>query len=104
MELRDYVKVVRARMWLIALSVVVVTLGAVALSLLQKSAYQGVAQVLVTQQNTGITMLGTPQPQLSSQPEGDVQTQIQVIQSGRIAERVIAALHLNTTADRLMTS
>ena len=102
MELRDYVKVVRARMWLIALSVVVVTLGAVALSLLQKSAYQGVAQVLVTQQNTGITMLGTPQPQVSSQPEGDVQTQIEVIQSPRIVEQVIETLGLNTTVDSLL--
>jgi capsular exopolysaccharide synthesis family protein len=89
-------------MWLIVLSVVVVTLGTVAFSLLQKPVYQGVAQVLVTQQNTGITMLGTPQPQLSLQPDRDVQTQVDVIQSRRIAERVIQTLRLNTTVDSLL--
>jgi capsular exopolysaccharide synthesis family protein len=90
-------------MWLIVLSVLVVTLGAVAVSFLQKPTYEGVAQVLVTQQNTGITMLGTPQPQLSNQPERDVQTQIDVIRSSSVAEQVIEALGLSTTADALLS-
>jgi len=101
-ELRDYVKVMRARKWLIVLSVVAVTLLAVTLSLLQEPSYQGVAQVLVTQPNVGITMLGTPQPQTYGQPERDVQTQVGVIQSPRVAEQVREALGLKTPVAALL--
>lgn len=97
MELRDYLKVIRERLWLIVASVVVVTAAALALSLLQKPAYQGVSLILVTEQNTGLTVLGTPQAQQSYQPGRDiVQTQVEVIQSSQIAQRVIADLGLST--------
>lgn len=90
-------------MGLILLSVVIVTLAAVGVSLLQKSAYQGVAQVVVTQQNTGLVILGTAQPNVSYQPGRDeVQTQVEVLQSPQIAERVIQTLQLNTTASSLL--
>jgi capsular exopolysaccharide synthesis family protein len=102
-ERRDFVEVIRARKWLIVLPTVIVTVGVVAISLLQPSAYQGVAQVLVAQPNTGIAVLGTPQPQLSYQPDRDVQTQLDVIQSRRIVERVIETLGLNTTVDSLLS-
>jgi succinoglycan biosynthesis transport protein ExoP len=103
MELRDYVKVIRARFWLVVASVAVVTLVAAAVSLSQKPSYQGVALVLVTQQDSGSAVLGTPQPQESYQPgRDDVATQVEVIQSSRIAEEVIRTLHLDETADHLL--
>jgi polysaccharide biosynthesis transport protein len=103
MELRDFLKVIRARMPLIVLSVVVVTVAVVAAGLLQKPAYQGVALVLVTRQNTGATVLGTPQTQDSYQPGRDeVQTQVEVIQSPRIAQQVVANLHLQVSAASLL--
>jgi succinoglycan biosynthesis transport protein ExoP len=100
--LRDYLAVIRARKWLIVLSVVAVALLAVAISFLQKPVYQGVAQILVTQQNLGITMLGTPSNQLNYQPERDVQTQVRVIQSRGVAEKVIKSLGLSTTYEQLL--
>jgi capsular exopolysaccharide synthesis family protein len=103
MELRDYLKVMRTRAWLIVLSVVLVTAAAVGYSAVQTRSYQGVATILVTEQDTGFTMLGTPQPQQSYQPGRDlVQTQVEVIQSSRIAQRVVSTLSLNESVRGLM--
>jgi polysaccharide biosynthesis transport protein len=103
-ELRDYVRILRSRIWLIGACVGVVVVAAVVISFLQKPTYQGVSEVVVTQQNTGITMLGTPQPDTGYQPgRDDVQTQADVIASPRIARQVITALGLQTTVDALMS-
>jgi capsular exopolysaccharide synthesis family protein len=103
MELRDYLKVMRVRMPLIALCVVVITLAAFGVSILQKPSYQGVAVILVTEQDTGLTVLGTPQAQQSYQPGRDiVQTQVEVIQSSRIAQQVITDLGLPGSAAGLL--
>jgi capsular exopolysaccharide synthesis family protein len=103
MELRDAVKVLRARIGLIALSVVLVAVAAVAYSLSQKPAYQGVAFVLVAQQDAGVTILGTPQPDQQYQPGRDiVQTQVEVINSPRIAGQVVETLGLNESASSLL--
>ena len=103
MELRDYLKVLRSRLWLIILCTVVLTAFAVGYSLSQKPAYQGVAIVLVTEQNAGTTVLGTPQTQQSYQPGRDiVQTQVEVINSPRIADQVIAEFGLHESAADLL--
>jgi capsular exopolysaccharide synthesis family protein len=104
MELRDYLNVMRARMRLIIVSVVAVTVVVVGVSLLQKPAYEGVALVTVAQQDTGSTILGTPQVQSSYMPGRDVvQTQVEIIQSPRIASQVIANLGLHDTPAGLLT-
>jgi len=104
MELRDYLKIIRARWWLIVLSVVVVLALALTMSVLQKPTYQGQAQVLIlAQQNTGTLLVGASQDQLPVEPDqADVLTQAQVIASPRIADQVIHALRLNTTAANLL--
>lgn len=102
MELGDYVRILRTRKRLIVLSVIVMTAAAVVLTAAQKPAYQGVAQVLITTQNTGITMLGTPQPG-AYQPERDLQTQLEVIQSRRIAGQVAETLGMGATADSILS-
>ena len=105
MELRDYLKVMRNRIWLIVLSVVIVTLGTVVAGITQKPSYQGEALVLVSQQDTGITLLGTPQAQQSYTPgRDDVQTQVEVIQSPRIVAQVIRNLGLNQSVEGLMSA
>jgi capsular exopolysaccharide synthesis family protein len=102
-ELRDYVRVLRARKWLILVSVIVVTLGAIGLSLRQEPTYSAVAEIVVAQQNTGLTTLGVAQPDASYQPGRDeVQTQVEVIHSRRIASLVLEELNSNTTIDSLL--
>jgi succinoglycan biosynthesis transport protein ExoP len=104
MELRDYLKVIRARWYLIALGVLVVVGAALAYSYSQKPTYQGQAEVIVLkQQNGGAILLGSAQDQLPSQPDQSfVLTQAQVIQSPALAERVIASLDLSTSATALL--
>lgn len=103
MELMDYLKVIRTRWWYIALPVVLIGLGALALSLTQEPVYEGVAQVLVSQPNAGVAILGLSQPQSSYQPNrDDVATQVEIIQSVRVAGQVVESLDLDMTAGSLL--
>ena len=103
MELGDYLKVLRSRWWLIALSMLVVLAAFLAVVLFQTPVYQGESQVIVAQQNAGALLLGAPRNTNSAQiNQQDVQTQAQVIQSRRIAEMVISTLGLKMSADTLL--
>jgi capsular exopolysaccharide synthesis family protein len=98
-ELTDYLKVIRARWWLVLVTGVVVLAAFLVFSYVEKKTYQGQAQVLVLeQQNTGAILLGSSQDQLPVQPDQPyVQTQAEVIQSTLIAQNVIRTLGLHTT-------
>ena len=102
MELRDYVKLIRARWWLIVLSMLIMLAFFLALVLFQPPLYQGEAQVIVSQQNTGALLLGAPRTTVAQISQSDVQTQADVISSRRIAEQVIQTLRLRTTTDSLL--
>jgi succinoglycan biosynthesis transport protein ExoP len=102
MELRDYLKVIQSRMRLIVLSVIVITLAAFAYTATQKPAYEGVALVIVTQQDAGVTILGTPQPDQPYTGRDIVQTQVEVINSPRIASQVIETLGLHESVSSLL--
>jgi len=102
MELRDYINVIRARKWVIIQAMVIVTLTAVAVSYLQPRQYQGVAQVLISEKDTAAALLGSSLPNLSTQPERDLQTQLQLMQIRPVAEATIKSLNLQTTADELL--
>lgn len=104
MEPKDYLQVIRSRLRLIALSVGVVVAGAMVLSLLQRPAYEGVAEIVVAQQNTGLTVLGTRQEQTSYQPgRDDVETQVQIVRSPRTASRVKEILELPDSVGGLLS-
>lgn len=104
MELTEYLKVIRARWWLVAVTGVVVLAAFLVFSFVSKRTYQGQAQVIVLeQQNTGAILLGSSQDQLPVQPDQPyVQTQAEVVQSTLIAEQVIHTLGLSTTPASLL--
>lgn len=104
MELRDYLKIIRSRWWLLALTVAVLTAVVLTLSYLQKPTYGSRAEIIVvSRQNSGAILLGSAQDQLASQPDAAyVITQAQVIQSPGIAQQVIRDLGLNTSAVSLL--
>lgn len=102
MELRDYINVIRARKWVIIQAVVIVTLTALAVSYLQPRQYEGVAQVLISEKDTAAALVGSVLPNLSTQPERDMATQVQLMQMRPIAESTIKKLGLQTTPDNLM--
>ena len=101
MELRDYFTVIRARKWIIIQAIVIVTLSALVVSFLQPKTYEGTAEVLISEKNTAAAILGTVLPELSTQPERAMQTQVQLMQIRPIAEATIRRLNLQTTPEGL---
>ena len=103
MGLRDFINAMRARFGVVILAAAVVALVAVGISLLSPPSYQGEATLLLTQQNTGAALAGSPQQDLTDVAlQREVQTQVSVMQSRVILERVISALHLDTTPAALL--
>ncbi|MDI6902028.1 MAG: polysaccharide biosynthesis tyrosine autokinase [Anaerosomatales bacterium] len=100
MELRDYLNVIRARKWIIIQAVVIVTLTAVVVSLVQPPVYEGTAKVLIAEKDTGAALLGTVFSEFS-QPERGLQTQVQLMQMRPIYEDTIRTLGLGITPDAL---
>jgi polysaccharide biosynthesis transport protein len=105
MGLQKLIGVMRNRAWIVVATVVVVTLVAVGVSLLSSRTYAGQTTVLLTQQNAGTALLGSPQPyQTDLALQRDVQTQVNVMRSAVILQPVIDALGLDTTPKQLAKS
>lgn len=102
MELRDYLKVIRARKWIIVQAVVIVTLTSLVASLLQAPSYLGEAKVLVADRNEGAAIFGTALGEFTGQPERALQTQVQLIQLRPLAEYAIRELGLKTNPEALL--
>jgi len=102
MELRDYIRVIRARKWIIIQAVAIVTLTALVVSFLQPKTYEGTALVLISEKGSSASVFGDLLPQLSTQPERAMQTQVQLMQIRPIAEAAIKKLDLQTTPDALL--
>lgn len=101
MELRDYLRVIRARRWVIIQAVVIVTLVAVVVSLLQPKQYEGKADILVSENDTGAALLGTTLSEFSSQPDRSMATQVQLVQERPLLENTIRKLDLGITPEEL---
>ena len=96
MELRDYVKVIRRRwLWVVAVAAVCVAAG-IGFGFLQKSTYQGMAQVLLSRPSQPVT-INQPQYQQSDITDRDMQTQMEIVQTTPVAARAIRALGIRTT-------
>ena len=101
MELRDYLRVIRNRKWVILTAVVIVTATAVVVSLLQSPLYESEARVLIAEKNAGATIVGAEGVQFSSQPERNLQIQVQLMQGRPLMESTIASLSLDVTPENL---
>ncbi len=101
MELRDYLNVIRARKGIIIASALIVALTALAVSLIQPKMYAAEAKVLISEKDAGAALLGTLIPELSSQPERALQTQVQLVRIRPIAEATIRELNLQTSPEDL---
>ncbi|MDZ4063471.1 MAG: polysaccharide biosynthesis tyrosine autokinase [Coriobacteriia bacterium] len=104
MELRDYLNVIQARKWVIIQAVVIVTVAAIVVSLVQPKTYEGEARVLVSERDTGAAIFGTVLPELSSQPERGLQTQVQLMQLRPLAENTVRQLGLEMSTEELLKS
>ncbi len=102
MELRDYLNVISARRWVIIQAVVIVAVTALAVSFVQPKVYQGEARVLVSEKDSAAALFGSVLPEISSQPERGLQTQVQLMQLRPLAENTVRKLGLETTPEALL--
>lgn len=103
MELRDYLNVIRARKWVIIQAVVIVSLVAVVVSYIQPPVYQGEAKVLISEKDSSAALFGSVLPEISSQPERGLQTQVQLMQLRPLAEETIRQLGLEMQPTDLLS-
>src|SRR3954447_2022365 len=96
-SLRDYVRVLRRRKWIILQAVVLVPLAAVLLSLHQQKLYQAKAQVLLSTQNLANQLNGIQDPSVYQQADRTVQTQASVASVPAVAK---SALQIAGVDDR----
>jgi tyrosine-protein kinase len=104
--LRDYLRVVRRRKWIILQAVVLVPLAAVAFSLQQQKLYRASADVLLVQQNLGTQLNGITDPTIYQQPDRKAQTQADLARSPDVARQALdaAGLRGRSTQDLLSHS
>lgn len=102
MELRDYLNVISARRGTIVLATLVVSLVALAASLVQSPIFEAESRVLISEKDTGAAIFGTVLPELSSQPERALQTQVQLVEVRPVAEATIRRLNLKQTAEQVL--
>src|SRR3954454_18187383 len=73
--LRDYLRVVRRRKWIILQAVILVPAAAIAFSLHQRSMYRASAEVLLPTQNVVTALNGANDPTVYQSPDRRAQTQ-----------------------------
>ena len=93
MTLRDYARVVSRRKWLVAAGVFTTVTAAVAMSVLQKPVYEASAQMLV-KTRASETVFGNGNISLGD-PKRAVQTEIKVLESQIVSQRVQQILGLD---------
>jgi tyrosine-protein kinase len=93
-SLRDHLRVVLRRKWIILLALVAVPTMAVALSMRQEALYQATSQVLLNRQNLSGILSGVTDPNTYYQPERLAQTQAELARVPQVGQRVISAAGL----------
>jgi|RhiMethySRZTD1v2_1073278.scaffolds.fasta_scaffold06145_8 succinoglycan biosynthesis transport protein ExoP len=93
-SLRDHLRVVLRRKWIILLALVTVPTVAVILSMRQEALYQATSQVLLNRQNLSGILSGVTDPNTYYQPERLAQTQAELARVPEVGQRVITAAGL----------
>ncbi len=93
-SLRDHLRVVLRRKWIILLALVTVPTVAVVLSMRQEALYQATSQVLLNRQNLSGILSGVTDPNTYYQPERLAQTQAELARVPEVGQRVITAAGL----------
>jgi len=96
--LRDYLRVVRRRKWIILQAVILVPLAAVLFSLRQERMYQASAEVLLSQQNLAAALTGTTSATPTQQADRVAQTQADLARVPEVASRTLSAVGIQRSA------
>ena len=88
-SLRDYLRVLRRRKWIILQAVILVPAVAIGLSLRQEKVYKGSAEVLLVQQNVANQLNGFNDPSGYQQPDRRAQTQADLARVPLVAKSAL---------------
>jgi succinoglycan biosynthesis transport protein ExoP len=100
-SLRDYLGVLRRRVWLFVLVALLVPVVVVALSLSQEKSYRAEAEVLLTRENLAASLAGaTDWPAALESSERFAQTQADVAQVPAVARRALKRAGLSDRSPR----
>lgn len=92
MELRDYLRVISVRKWIIIQATIVVAGSALIVSFLQRPAYEAQSVLLIKERGGSSGLLGAALPGLSLQPERSLQTHLKLLRMPTHAQRAAHAL------------
>ena len=101
-SLRDYLRVVRRRKWIILQAVLLVPAVAVGLSLRQEKVYKATSQVLLVQQNPADQFNGIPQSG-ADPADRQAQTQADLARVTPVAQRALALAGLARSSDQFLS-
>lgn len=102
--LRDYLRVVQRRKWIILTALVLVPLASVWLSLRQTPLYQASADVLMGRTNIAASLTGIQDPITYYRPERAAQTQAELARLPALAENVVKAAGVDRSGGYLLGS
>jgi len=91
-SLKDHLRVIGRRKWVVLLSVLLAIGAAVFFSLRQERLYEGMAEVLLSRQNLAAELAGVRDALAEQQPDRLVQTQAVVAETPAVAQRVLKAV------------
>ena len=100
--LRDYLRVVGRRKWVVLQATLLVPTVALTLSLLQPPRFATSADVLLSRQNLAATLNGNPDPYAGVQAERLAQTQAELAASPTVAERALAEAGVSMGSDEFL--
>ena len=98
--LRDYLHILRLRLWLIVLLALFLPAAAVFFSLRQQHLYQASSDVLVKRQDLAAALSGIPTPY--EDPTRFVQTQVDLAEGPLVAKRTLAAVGIDAPPTYLL--
>ena len=88
-SLRDYLRIVKRRQWVILQALILVPVMAVLWSLQQDKLYEANAQVLIGRQNLAAQLQGVPDPYQNQSPDRVLQTQANLARVPHVAAEVV---------------
>ena len=101
-SLRDYLRVVRRRKWIILQAVLLVPAVAVGLSLRQEKVYKATSQVWLVQQNPADQFNGISQSSVPA--DRQAQTQADLARVPPVAQRALALARLARSSDQFLSN
>ena len=102
-QLLDYVRAVRQRWWLVALMAVIATGCALGVSFSAEKQYDATAHLLVRGEEPINSLLDPTANSRSSDPERDLNTELELMKVGGTAYPVLRRLDLEQSADELLS-